>query len=104
LRGVDRLSFGLQFHRTDDDDPYSAYGRSQDTSDGWALDFSVDAGHGVAVSGNYGEDRYSWQMASQFRLTAGGPGDPANDWGASADDEIVSYGEVRLIDPHRVGV
>jgi hypothetical protein len=31
-------------------------------------------------------------MPPQFRIAAGGPGDPANDWGASPEDKIVSYG------------
>lgn len=89
---VERFSFGLQFHETKSDYRDLSFGRLHDKSDGWAVDFSVDAGHGVAVTGNYGEDRYSWDAASQFRIAAGGPGDPANDWSMSPDDKIVSYG------------
>jgi MtrB/PioB family decaheme-associated outer membrane protein len=89
---IDRLSFGVQFHELDNDYPDTTFGRTEDKSRGWGVDFSVDAGRGVTVSGNYGEDRYSYVMQSEFRLLPTGPGDPANDWGVSPHDKIISYG------------
>ena len=87
---IDRLSFGVQLHSTKDDYPDSAFGRTSDKSTGWAADFSVDAGHGVTVAGNYGEDRFEWAMQSQYR--ANPPDDPLNLWSTSPDDKTTSYG------------
>jgi MtrB/PioB family decaheme-associated outer membrane protein len=87
---VDRFSFGVQLHSVDDDYPDSVFGRTHDKSTGWAVDFSLDAGRGVTLSGNYGEDRFDWSMQSQYR--ANPPDDPLNLWSTSPKDRTKSYG------------
>lgn len=89
---LDRLSFGVQLNAIINDYPDTALGRTRDKSDGWAVDFSVDAGRNVIVSGNYGQDHFDWRLASRYRIPPPGLDDPANDWFTIPDDTVTSYG------------
>ncbi len=87
---VERLDLGVQAHTIKDDYPSTAFGRTSDKSDGWAVDFAVDAGSGVTVSGNYGQDRFRWSMASSYRLAQ--IENAVDDWFIDTDDTTHDYG------------
>ena len=87
---IDRLDLGVQAHSIKDDYPTTAFGRTSDKSDGWAVDFAVDAGAGVSVSGNYGQDRFRWSLVSSFRLAS--IENAVDDWFTDTDDTTHDYG------------
>jgi MtrB/PioB family decaheme-associated outer membrane protein len=93
---LDRFSIGVQLNAIDDDYPDTSLGRTRDKSTGWAVDFSVDAGRSVVVSGNYGKDHFEWDLLSRYRVPSTPPlppvEDPANDWSTFPDDTVTSYG------------
>lgn len=86
---IDRLQIGVQAHSIDDDYPSTVFGRKHDEDDSWAIDFAVDAGAGVSVSGNYGEDKFRYKMDSRYRT---GGDDPLDDWGTNSEDHTKDYG------------
>ena len=87
---LDRLQFGVQAHSVEDDYPSTTFGRTSDKLDGWAVDFAVEAGAGITVSGDYGQDRFEWSMASRYRVP--GTDDPLDDWFTDTDDKTENYG------------
>jgi MtrB/PioB family decaheme-associated outer membrane protein len=87
---IERLDLGVQAQWIEDDYPSTVFGVTSDKSESWAIDFAVDAGSGVTVSGDYGQDRFEWSMASQLRLI---PVDnPANNWFTDTDDTTHNCG------------
>ncbi|HEX4825838.1 MAG TPA: MtrB/PioB family outer membrane beta-barrel protein [Candidatus Polarisedimenticolaceae bacterium] len=83
---IDRLQLGLQLFSLEDAYPDSTFGVTSAQSDSWTLDFAVDCGKGVTVTGDYGEDRYKWNLDARYAAAA-----PADDWSTTPDDKTRNY-------------
>jgi MtrB/PioB family decaheme-associated outer membrane protein len=88
LTPIDRLQLGLQLSSLEDTYPDSTFGVTSAKDDSWSLDFALDCGAGVTVTGDYGEDRFRWSMNSRYRS---GGDDPADDWSTTPDDKTKNY-------------
>jgi len=84
---IDRLQLGLQLFSLEDTYPDSTFGVTSAKDDSWTLDFAVDCGKGVTVTGDYGEDRYQWTLDARYAAV-----DPLDDWSTTPDDKTKNYG------------